>query len=115
MFTFAVERSEECLRTYIIKHITIMERLIRKETSAMPKVGEKYWYVFSSMVSHSFELRQTEFFACESDFLRMAKGNCFVERKDAEEVIEQLNDYLVEIRESYKGRPGAIVDKSTDE
>ena len=55
-----------------------MERLIRKETNAMPKIGEKYYYVFSSMTTHSYEVRQTECFGCESDFLRMAKGNCFV-------------------------------------
>lgn len=81
-----------------------MERLIRKEANAMPKIGEKYWYVFSSMTTHSFEVRQTECFGCESDFLRMAKGNCFVQQKDAEEVMDTLNEYLEEVREMYKGQ-----------
>ena len=81
-----------------------MERLIRKEANAIPKIGEKYWYVFSSMVSHSFELRQTECFGGEADFLRMAKGNCFVRQKDAEEIVDTLNEYLEEVRESYKGQ-----------
>lgn len=81
-----------------------MERLIRKEANAMPKIGEKYWYIFTSMVSHSFELRQTEYFGCESDYLRMAKGNCFVQRKEAVEVMNTLNEYLEDVRESYKGQ-----------
>jgi uncharacterized protein YlzI (FlbEa/FlbD family) len=34
----------------------------------------------------------------------MAKGNCFVQQKDAEEVMDTLNEYLEEVRDSYKGQ-----------
>lgn len=81
-----------------------MEQLTRKETNAIPKVGERYWYIFSSMVNHCFELKETQCYGYESDFLRMAKGNCFTVKKDAEEVLEQMNNYLQEIRETFVGR-----------
>ena len=56
------------------------------------------------MTTHLYEVRQTECFGCESDFLRISKGNYFVQQKDAEEVMDTLNEYLEEVREMYKGQ-----------
>ena len=77
------------------------KKLSQKERSAVPKKGEHYLYIFASMVSHRFEIRETVWFGGFSDIFRLAKGNVFTQKEDAEDTLKYMNNHLDEVLLSY--------------
>lgn len=75
-----------------------MERLARKELNAVPQVGDRYFYVFSNMNTHVFEMKETKCYGYESDVARIAKGNAYTDRNECKEVVKQLNERRADVR-----------------
>lgn len=92
------------------------KKLPQKERSAVPKKGEHYLYIFSSMVSHRFEIRETVWYGGFSDMFRLAKGNVFTVKRDAEETLDFMNNRLNEVilehmEPSYAPRENLLIDE----
>ena len=77
------------------------KRLSKSERNALPKKGDKYYYIFTSMMTHQFEVRETTFYDGISERMRIARGNVFMVKKDCQEVADQMNDYMKEVTEHY--------------
>ena len=72
-----------------------MKRTIADNT---PKYGETYYYLFANAGSESFEIKSTEWLDSIFDAFRFSRGNVFLSRKDAEELLEQENEILNEVK-----------------
>ena len=72
--------------TSYLNQLYIMQtkRLTKSEKDALPKKGDKYYYIFSSMVSHRHEVREATFFNGISERMRIAKGNCYMTKAGAQ-------------------------------
>ena len=70
-----------------------------------PKKGETYYYIFANSGNEKFEIKSTEWLDSIFDAFRFSRGNVFLSRKDAEE--------LLEIKKKYKRpRRTAIIDEN---
>lgn len=67
------------------------------EVGIIPECKEKYWYIQSNMVTHSFGVRDTEWIGGFSDTLRLAKGNLYMKEEEANRVCALLNERHREI------------------
>lgn len=70
---------------------------------SIPEIKTTYYYVYSCMISHSFTVKETEWIGGFSDSLRLAKGNVYLNIKQAYEVCDQLNARLESIRNRIDG------------
>ena len=77
------------------------KRLTKSEKDALPKKADKYYYIFSSMVSHRHEVREATFFNGISERMRIAKGNCYMTKAGAQVVCDQINEFNDELNEHY--------------
>ena len=75
-------------------------KLSKKELSVIPNKGDKYYYVFSSMSTFMFEVRDTDWCGNMSDKFRLVKGNVFIDRNEAVDLAREMNDYLAEINKT---------------
>ena len=71
---------------------------IEPEVGSIPEIKTQYWYIWSCMCSHCFKVKETEWIGGMTDSLRLAKGNVYLDRHEAEKVCYQLNDRLDKIR-----------------
>lgn len=71
---------------------------IEPEVGSIPEVKTQYWYIWSCMCTHCFKVKESEWIGGMSDSLRLAKGNVYLNREEAEKVCDQLNNRLDKIR-----------------
>ena len=80
------------------KYLKYMEKFNRICISDnVPKTGITYYYFHACMSTHRFILKYTQWFDGEADAFRFSKGNFFLSEKDANEVIDQLNEVYVDV------------------
>ncbi len=64
---------------------------VEPEVGLIPQPKTMYWYVRACMQTHRFKVMECEWIGGMSDLLRLAKGNVFLEKDDAESLCYQLN------------------------
>ncbi len=69
----------------------------------IPEPKTTYWYIRSNMISNDFKVLETTWIGGVSDSLRLAKGNVYLSKDDADAVCEQLNDRLKCIIDTIEG------------
>ena len=72
---------------------------IEPQLGSIPAKGTKVWYIRANMIAHKFIVVEAEWIGCLSDLLRMAKGNIFFSKEEANEVESQLNSRLEKLNE----------------
>lgn len=71
---------------------------------AIPQVKTTYWYVASSLQGDGgFRVIETTWIGGMSDFLRLTKGNVYLTEKEANDVLDQLNERYERIRDHIDG------------
>lgn len=65
---------------------------------SVPVIKTQYWYVRSNYMQDHFVVQETEWVGGISDLFRLAKGNVYLNREEAEKVCDQLNNRLDKIR-----------------
>ena len=80
----------------------------------VPKTGTTYYYFHAYMSTHRFILKTTQWLDGVADAFCFSKGNFFLSEKDANEVIDQLNEVyddvmnLISFRRKEDNRPSLI-------
>ena len=64
---------------------------VEPEVGLIPQPKTMYWYVRSCMQTHRFKVMECEWIGGMSDLLRLAKGNVYLKKEDAESLCHQLN------------------------
>ena len=57
------------------------KKAIRKR--GIPRKGDIYWYLFKSMISHRYEVREKEWTCSLSDAFKMSSENVYKSREKA--------------------------------
>lgn len=70
----------------------------------IPEPKTMYWYIRSNMISHDFKVIEAEWIGGVSDALRLAKGNVYLRRDEADSVCLQLNNRLRTILDTIDGQ-----------
>jgi len=80
------------------------EAKVEPGIGAIPEIKTTYWYVGSSLQGNgSFRVIEAEWIGGMSDSLRLAKGNVYLDIKDANRVCMQLNERYEKIRNAIIG------------
>lgn len=77
-----------------------MKEKIDPELGLIPRVGQKYWYIWSCMQIFKFKVNEASWFGGMTDLLRFAKGNVYLNRMEADNVETALNDRLHKLKKN---------------
>lgn len=59
---------------------------------SIPEKGTTYWYIRGCMQTHRFKVCEMQFIGGMTEILRIAKGNFYLNQKEANNVMLQLNE-----------------------